>query len=379
MNSRVIQVTGTGVANKGAELMAIATQRQFAAMCPEVTIAVPSDFGDFEARARYSLRVVLPELPRRRSWIAARIMPSRIRQAIGVVLEHEVEAVLDASGFAFGDQLGLRRVKAFERDVGRWKKAGKKVILLPQSLGPFTNPSIRDSFQNVCRMADLIFARETDSLSYTQGLRFDHAKLRLAPDFTNLLAGTTMPEGVKSFDALIVPNHQIIAKRAAAEAGEYYRFLSDCLKACSSLGLSAAVMLHDANVDSQLIEPLKEIHEQPFDVIRHSDPLVLKAVIRSSRLVIGSRFHALVGALSQAVPVLATGWSHKYEMLLSDYNCSQNILALNSTQDALRADISAVIANELEHRKALCFHGEAMRRRTHDMWAQVAEVLASPF
>jgi polysaccharide pyruvyl transferase WcaK-like protein len=44
----------------------------------------------------------------------------------------------------------------------------------------------------------------------------------------------------------------------------------------------------------------------------------VKSIISHLDLLIGSRFHALVGALSSHVPVVALGWSHKYVELLRD-------------------------------------------------------------
>ncbi|GAJ06742.1 unnamed protein product, partial [marine sediment metagenome] len=45
---------------------------------------------------------------------------------------------------------------------------------------------------------------------------------------------------------------------------------------------------------------------------------LLKAVIGNCDLLIGSRFHSLVAALSQSVPTVALGWSHKYSELMGD-------------------------------------------------------------
>ena len=56
------------------------------------------------------------------------------------------------------------------------------------------------------------------------------------------------------------------------------------------------------------------------------DPIEIKRVLGECRLVVASRFHAIVSALTQNVPVIATSWSHKYEELLREYGCSDAIL-----------------------------------------------------
>ncbi len=45
----------------------------------------------------------------------------------------------------------------------------------------------------------------------------------------------------------------------------------------------------------------------------------MKAVIGKTACVIGSRFHALVAALSQGIPCMALSWSHKYRELLKPF------------------------------------------------------------
>lgn len=48
-------------------------------------------------------------------------------------------------------------------------------------------------------------------------------------------------------------------------------------------------------------------------------PGQLKQIIGSSGLVITGRFHGMVAALGQGVPVIVTSWSHKYSEVLKDF------------------------------------------------------------
>ena len=45
----------------------------------------------------------------------------------------------------------------------------------------------------------------------------------------------------------------------------------------------------------------------------------LKAMIGACDLMLGSRFHALIAALSSGVPSVAIGWAHKYPELLGEF------------------------------------------------------------
>ncbi|TIP77767.1 MAG: polysaccharide pyruvyl transferase family protein, partial [Mesorhizobium sp.] len=68
-----------------------------------------------------------------------------------------------------------------------WKRAGKRLILLPQALGPFGTDRIRRAINVVADHADLIFARDKYSMKNLIDAVGGRASIRLAPDFTNLL------------------------------------------------------------------------------------------------------------------------------------------------------------------------------------------------
>ena len=375
----IIQVTGTGTKNKGAELLLVAVQQQLKTAFPNVQLAVNASFGDFAARARYGLQLVLPETPKGRWWLTGRLMPDAFRKHLGLVMESDVDAVLDASGFAFGDQLGAKRVTEFVNDVHRWKRQGKPVILLPQALGPFENPEIRDAFGDVLQSTDLIFARDDISFQHASRLISAGGTLRQSPDFTNLVQGPADSDLAEhKFDSLLVPNFQMVDKATAGCADRYVPFLARCYQQLEAQGLSVAVLLHDDRTDTRLIPPLRRELNHDIVVRREKDPLRLKTILGTARLVVGSRFHALVGALSQGVPSVAAGWSHKYETLLADYDSSDATLTVDADDREIGDVFGSVMSDWQARQTVITAAAERLQESARQMWKVVIMTLQSP-
>jgi polysaccharide pyruvyl transferase WcaK-like protein len=52
-------------------------------------------------------------------------------------------------------------------------------------------------------------------------------------------------------------------------------------------------------------------------------PEVIREIIGSSKVLIASRFHAMIGALEKSIPVLLIGWSHKYKEVLDMFHVGE--------------------------------------------------------
>ncbi len=341
----IVEVTGTGTANKGAELMLAAIRLHFWEVDPELRLVVTTNFGGVEKRRHYGLGTRLDRHNSRRSFMMMKFMPARFRAILGKAVEADIDAVIDASGFAFGDQCGPHRVEAFARDVRRWKRQGKRVILLPQALGPFDDPRVRAAFRVVIEKSDLIYARDEISFEATRILVDSASHVRLAPDCTIPVKGRIAEQWRNEKQlALIVPNQRMIEKTSEAAAQRYLPFLVRCIERLRALGLSPCLLLHDAKADEPLVAPLLSLLQDRIRVLTSDDPVELKGILGRAEVVIASRFHALVGALSQAVPCLATGWSHKYRMLFRDFGCEKFLLDSDATDEAIATALDGVLA-----------------------------------
>ena len=366
----IIEITGVGTDNKGAELMFVAIQRHFGRRGGGVHLAAAPGFGTYHERAHYGLLQKVAVNRWGRSRIGFTLLPGAFRANYGMVTEDGIDAVIDASGFAFGDQHPASRTLRFAEDVRRWKQQGKAVVLLPQALGPFESEPHRAGFQEIVRHADLVYARDRRSLEHAREAVGPAETLRLAPDSNGVQHGTY---------ACIVPNSRMLDKVSPDRADRYVPFLARCIEAVAAAGVVPRLLIHDDREDEALIEPIRRALGRPVEVVQKKDPLALKAVLGGARFVVGSRFHALVGALSQGVPCIATGWSHKYEMLFHDFGCEGLILPVSAGQAEIDACIDAVagagrgaLVRRIEER------GGCRARQVGAMWDEVDAVLGLP-
>jgi colanic acid/amylovoran biosynthesis protein len=103
-------------------------------------------------------------------------------------------------------------------------------------------------------------------------------------------------------------------------------------------------------------------------VLDNLDAPTAKAVISQGHLVISSRYHGVVSALSQGVPALCTSWSHKYQELLAEYKMADCCLGLDNI-DAAKAKIEYMLKNNREIRNGIVQNSS--RLTAEKMWQEI--------
>lgn len=356
--------------------MLVAIAERLRGVDPTITLAVDTTFGGYLDRARYGLLYKLEIGRLGRSKLALQMMKPGFRKVVGIVRDHEIDAVLDASGFAFGDQLPLERLSSFAVEVERWAARGVPVILLPQALGPFKKSGHRREFARLLKSATMIYVRDADSLRYVQDVEADCQNVALAPDFTNLLKLDERVESRPERRVCIVPNKRMMEHATDnVRREQYLNLMTLVVEEVSCAGLSPVGLLH-GDEDGEIMDRIRTRSSQQFEVVEIPDPVELKRYIGNSYLLVGSRFHALVNALSQGVPVLATGWSHKYSALLESYGQQNCLLSIDMERDELRSQLRRLV--ETERNDVLLTIRDRMdvlETKTREMWREIVKIL----
>ena len=380
--TKVIEIRMAGFLNKGAAMMLIAAAQKLRSAFPGAIVLVKAGNPvPFEPRARQGLW-------HRAEWRhfgidlahVLNFVPERRRRRYGFITEREVDVVIDAAGMAYSDHWGPQHTVDLAHRARRWSRQGKRLVLLPQAFGPFTNPEIRAAIREVADYATLIFARDPVSYNHLIEIVGERPSIRRAPDFTNLLKPTTPT----SFDIAdprfcIVPNMRMLDKTGEEQSASYLSFLERCAMHLLERNLRPFFLIHEAKGDLEIAERVNRALEVPIPVLVVEDALEAKGILGSCQAVIGSRYHALISALSQAVPSIGTGWSHKYRLLFEDYGCPEALTTVNLSNDELSEKLKLITepdrSAELSHR--LEKPAKRLKAEANQMWQSVIEELRS--
>lgn len=378
----MIEIRKAGFVNKGAELMLYAILEKMKKEFPEAKFCMtPMPSAPYEKRA------VLGFYQKVHFWKkgiqfagVVNLIPKKIRNDYGVVTDQEVDVVLDASGFSYSDQFGRFSCLELADSCKRWKKNGTKVILLPQAFGPFESRFNKKGIKAAIEYSDLVFAREIVSYDYLMSVLGKKDNIRLAPDFTNLLKGVVPDEFDKDNNRFcIVPNYRMIDKTSKEQSEAYVPFMIKCVKYLLEKDQKPFILVHEGANDMMLARQINEAVGGRLPIVQETHPLKIKGILGTCEGTIGSRFHGLVSALSQGVPSLATGWSHKYEMLFEDYGFQEGLLDATAGDEEIHQKIDLIIEEESKTKlkKMITENGDGLKRQSQQMWDDVMKVLSS--
>jgi polysaccharide pyruvyl transferase WcaK-like protein len=276
-----------------------------------------------------------------------------------------VDAVVDISGFSYGDAWGKSSFAYAWPWIEHCRANNKPYFFLPQAWGPFEEQDVAHWAVKFCQSGALLVSRDDESSRYLAGVQgMGAAPVRQCPDITFCFQGGSASVGASMLKSLgmtgqrpvigLMPSMRVYERSEGQGAANSY---IGCLIALANycidiLGADLLLMSNEVKAadsgkpdDRFLCGIIEASIQKPahcFSVRDSCTSETVHAAIGRMELLVASRFHALVFALAQGVPVLALGWSHKYRELLKffaledfavDHDCVEApaILALIET------------------------------------------------
>lgn len=374
----ILRIDHTNFQNKGAELMLQAIVRRLREDKPEVTLV----YGRGEANPKRcaELGILRSSSDKVLGVKLHHVLPQSLLMRRGAAHPERADVVLDAAGYLWGDawvgaDYGASRNTRLRQQYGRLAKRGTRLVLMPQALGPFEKPFSAERFKIVADAASLIYAREEKSLAYARGVLGNDERLRLCPDFTNLCKPTKADAAQAVNGAyVVVPNIRMVTHTDAEVAGRYERLMIEVASAFARTGRPVVLLNHGGREDGPLCKRIAEAAGGVF--VDPADAMQVKAVIGAATAVVSSRFHGVISALSQGVPVACTSWSHKYPLAYADYGVEPCLLDISGTK-VMAAQVDFLIDDaRREALKARILAGTPrLEAAVRSMWAEVDAVI----
>jgi polysaccharide pyruvyl transferase WcaK-like protein len=391
-----IELKGVEFSNKGAALMLHSIVQRLDQQFDDYELVLcPGHLSPYKQRARlgawqkFSFKLLGVD------WTAlGNLAPKPVRRLLrhfGIVVERDIDCVLDASGFVYSDKWGPAQLLETLAHLKRIRKHGTRYLFLSQAFGPFENSKNAGLMKQLIERADLVIARDDDSLKSLQALAnesanksadklVDRAKIVCYPDFTPSLDTTkvSLPLQVPRDFVCIIPNNKMYKHKGAEHKKRYLAFLVEAVQSVEALGLTPIVLNHEGVKDHQLCAELIDLLPHKPQYIDGLDAPQVKKLIGLAVFNLSSRFHGCVSSLSQGIPTLATSWGHKYEQLYRYYECDDDLLDIfEPNSDKGKSTMQQVMAQLLADRDvrstALKLRAKEHKQTINQMWSEVFE------
>jgi polysaccharide pyruvyl transferase WcaK-like protein len=319
-------------------------------------------------------------------------------------------AVLDISGYEYHDGMctgnnPLRRWLSARR-AGVWDiypLSGIPIYYLLQAWGPFHTREARMMADRLLAGATMVFARDEQSYQCLRELpSFVGRKVFLSSDIAFTFRGDPPTVGEQLLGEAgcrpdgspligLVPNMRVYERTAGQGSDNVYL---QCLMAVVEHFLQqhrdarVVIMPHEIRPapspvrdDRYLCQLMAQTLNQPervFPLLGDYTAEQLKSVIGHLDLLISSRFHSIIAALSLRRPVVAVSWSHKYPQLLESVGLGEFTSSHEEiTPPALVKLCQRVWAERKQLPALLEQHVPAHERSAESVLRRLAEQLAA--
>jgi len=255
----------------------------------------------------------------------------------------EVQFVADINaGDSFSDIYGYKRfILLFLR---KWLMTflGKKLILLPQTYGPFKSPMSRKLARYILKRAGTVYARDHSGVKYAQDLLGNQSvngKIRFAPDVAFVL-DSSKPENinvgslsnVRAEDSIVIGlNISGLLFNGGYTQGNMFGLKTNYRELIDSIvdylmkdERLLILLIPHVFAPSRIVEDDPDACRKVYEKLDAKYPgrifltqgrynhNEIKYVIGLCDFFIGSRMHACIAALSQSIPAVGIAYSKKF-------------------------------------------------------------------
>ncbi|MEL6362514.1 MAG: polysaccharide pyruvyl transferase family protein [Pseudomonadota bacterium] len=299
------------------------------------------------------------------------IEPLRLRHFIapsGGLLDaiKACDLVLDiGAGDSFSDIYGAGRILKMIAAQNLVRVAGRPLIMSPQTLGPFEQPTIKRMAISVLNSAALVAARDDLSVNYAREIGYDGPLIQASDVALRLPYNQPAPRGDGTIKVGINISGLLFKGGYSGDnmfglKGNYADLMRDVIRFFRTAKyvdlhlvshvvgdrLSTGGVEDDREAAKQLAEEFPGVHVAPS----FRSPIDAKSYIADMDFFVGARMHACIAAFSSGVPVVPIAYSRKFEGLFGALGYDMVADCRAEHPDAILARIKLAFAQRTEVR-----------------------------
>lgn len=257
----------------------------------------------------------------------------------------EYDIVVDTgAGDSFADIYGPKRLLAIVYVQRAAKLAQVPIVQGPQTIGPFTTPYGRALGKYALGLMTSVIVR--DPASADEATRMGRVPDARATDVVFALPPVARP---KKRDVIINVSGLLWASDSHVKSATYRRNVRELVTTLQRRGRTVSLMAHvldNPSIDNDVraVRQLEASLEAPIETLIPDDLVDARGLLSSAKLVIGSRMHACLNALSCGVPALPWAYSRKFAPLLGELGWS-HVIDLRKEDEPVQATVDFLEAN----------------------------------
>lgn len=353
---KYVFITGGELFNKGAQSMSFIVVDEIKKRYPNtkvVLLSTPDFERSEEDKAQYNFEI----MPFTSGWVYDLVgggiskawdlknmikgkssdKYAKYKDILDERLDHTL-AIIDVSGYALSSQFRSERSINLLLRILLAKKRKIKMVIMPQSFGPFDFEGkskfiINYLMKSTLSYPEKIYAREQEGYELLKN-KFNLTNVEKSYDMVllnkelNLNNVFTEVPDIKTFDNVkgigIVPNKENVKHGNKDEVLKLYQLMIEKLL---TAGKTVYIARHSFD-DLEACNTVKSLFPDNDNVKLIDEEISAIAfdhLVEKFDFVIGSRFHSIVHSYKNAVPCIALGWATKYRELLAEFDQNEYI------------------------------------------------------
>lgn len=361
-------ITGANFRNKGAQAMLFVTVSELRRRYPdcEIFFATAEDLNvdDYQFKTiKYKYRLKQIALGGLKGF--RELLISIVADFVKIVIRYpekkggfftlknflpQIDLMIDISGFSLGDQWNRQGQEEYLDNIRLAKKYHVKMVLMPQSFGPFDykqdQQALHAEIRKLLSYPNVVYAREQEGAVLLKE-HYHLKNVRQSPDLVLQNKELDFDKVFAKKPVIKIPDilpHAvaIVPNKKCFQHGEKEALLSLYHKVIEVL-LNSSIevyLLRHSKEDLTICTMIKALFpdNQRVHLLENDfSCLEFDAVIRKFSFAIVSRFHGAVHSYKNCVPCIILGWAVKYREL-----------ALYMNQESYAFDIRANNINDAE-------------------------------